>query len=370
VALWTWPAGRIERPTLWEQLRKRNPRARTAVLFFQGLKGNTADIFINPHPRHTEDGRTLPWCDSRPEGLYESLAQQLGHFPLDRYWGPLAGIESSQWILHAALRTLARYRPDLSLVYVPHLDYTGQRHGPESSEFRDEARRIDAAVAEFIDRLARAFKPATPRVILLSEYAFAPVARAGLPNVALREAGLLRVSEDDGTEELDLANSRAFALVDHQVAHVYAQPEAIDAAADALGELDTVAEVCRGERLRELGLAHPNTGELVLLAEHDAWFAYYWWTDPAAAPDFARTVDIHRKPGYDPVELFLDPAARSIPLDPGLVQGSHGLPADRPDRHAVLLSDAPLELPAGPLGVARLTEPLLRTALGDGQKGP
>ncbi|MFW6107756.1 MAG: alkaline phosphatase family protein [bacterium] len=363
VTLWTWPAERIERPPIWEQLRKRNPRARTAVLFFQGLKANTADIFINPHPKHTDDGRTLPWCDSRPEGLYEGLVDQLGHFPLDRYWGPMAGIESSRWILDAGLRTLAKFRPDLSLVYVPHLDYVGQRHGPESDEFRQEARRIDAAVAEFIDGLARAFRPASPRVVLLSEYAFAPVARAGLPNVALREAGLLRVNEDDGTQRLDLANSRAFAMVDHQVAHVYADADAVDAAADALAGLETVAEACRGERLRELGLAHENAGELLLLAEDDAWFAYYWWTDPAAAPEFARTVDIHRKPGYDPVELFVDPATRSIPLDASLVRGSHGLPADRPDRHAVLLSDAPLGLPAGPLGIAELTGPLLRAAL-------
>ena len=82
------------------------------------------------------------------------------------------------------------------------------------------------------------------------------------------------------------------------------------------------------------------------IASPDAWFTYYYWLDDARAPDFARTVEIHRKPGYDPVELFLDPAIRMpaltvgwklarrklgfrtlldvIPLDAHLVKGSHG----------------------------------------------
>lgn len=366
VTLWTWPADRIERPPIWERLRQRNPQAKTAVLFFQGLKANTADIFINPHPKHTPDGRTIPWCDSSPDGLYQELVDELDHFPLHRYWGPMAGLESSQWILDAGLRTLARFKPDLSLVYVPHLDYAGQRHGPDSDEFRTEAGRIDTAVAEFISGLGKAFKPVKPRVILLSEYALCPVSRADLPNVALRRAGLLQVSEDNGVEMIDRENSRAFAMVDHQVAHVFAEPDAVDEAADVLADMNIVAEVARGDRLRELGLDHPNSGDLVLFAEEDAWFAYYWWEDPSLAPDFARTVDIHRKPGFDPVELLFDPKTRSIPLDPSLIKGSHGLPPDQPGREAVLLAEPPLELPGGPVGVAQLTAPLLEAALGTG----
>jgi hypothetical protein len=363
VTLWTWPAARIERPRVWQQLRKRNPRARTAVLFFQGLKAATADIVLNPHPKHTTDGRTLPWCDARPAGLYEQLVESLGHFPLDRYWGPRAGIESSEWILKASARVLAQFRPELSLVYVPHLDYVGQRAGPGSEAFAAEARRVDGLVAGFIRDLGKAFAPAEPLVVLVSEYALAPVSRGVLPNVALREAGLLAVREEDGAEAADLAASRAFALADHQAAHVYVTGGAGDAAAAVLGELDGVAEVAREERKRELGVAHANAGELVLLAEPDAWFAYYWWTDPGRAPGYARTVDIHRKPGYDPVELFWDREAGGVPLDPSLVRGSHGLPASASVGCGVFAAAGP-ELPrTRPKQAPELAEWLLRAAV-------
>ncbi len=347
VTMWTWPAARIERPAVWDVLRKRAPRARTAVFFFQGLKAATADIYLNPHPRHTPDGKTIPWCDSRPEGLYERLAEKLGHFPLHKYWGPMADIDSSRWILNGALHAIAQYRPELSLVYVPHLDYVGQRCGPDGLEFAAEARRIDGLVAQFIRDLGMALKPADPVVLLTSEYAFRPVSRAALPNVALRDAGLLKVVEKDGCELPDLAASAAFAMVDHQVAHVYVQGDALGAVRSVLAELDGVGEVCGTERLRELGAAHPNSGELVLLAKPDRWFAYYWWNDPGKAPPFARTVDIHRKPGYDPVELFVDPRTRSIPLDTSLVRGSHGLPPGSPaDRVILAVAGTDMTAPA------------------------
>ncbi len=334
--LWTWPASKIERSPVWEMLRKRMPRARTAVMFFQGLKAATADIYLNPHPKHTPDGKTVPWCDSNPAGLYERLVEKFGHFPLHKYWGPMAGIESSEWILNASARALAEYKPELSLVYVPHLDYVGQRCGPDSEEFAAEAKQLDGLVAQFIRDLDKAFAPAKPTIVLVSEYAMVPVSRAALPNVALRDAGLLSVAEEEGAELLDLAASKAFAMVDHQVAHVYCDAGAADDAATALAGLPGVAEVCWGERLRELGVAHANAGELVLLADPDAWLAYYWWHDPDRAPAFARTVDIHRKPGYDPVELFVDPATRSIPLDTSLVRGSHGLRPQGPGDCGVL----------------------------------
>ena len=358
--MWTWPAARIERPPLWEVLRKRLPRARTAVMFFQGLKAATADIYVNPHPKHTPDGRTLPWCDSRPETLYPHLVQSLGHFPLHSYWGPMAGIESTHWILNASLRTLAQFKPELSLIYVPHLDYVGQRSGPDAAEFATESRRVDALVAQFIVDLRKAFAPSRPTVLLLSEYALAAVSRAACPNLALRDAGLLTTKIEDDAELLDLAGSRAFALVDHQVAHVYAAPDAIDDAAAVLADLEGVAEVCRGDRLRELGVAHANAGDLVLLSEPDAWFAYYWWDNPARAPAFARTVDIHRKPGYDPAELFFEPGTRSISLDPNVVRGSHGLPADTAARSGLLAGTEPLALPPGELSVTELASALVR----------
>ncbi len=353
VRLWTWPASKIERPPVWEMLRKRLPGAKTAVMFFQGRKAASADIYVNPHPKHTPDGRTIPWCDSSPAGLYEELVEKLGHFPLHKYWGPMAGLDSSRWILQGSLHTLARFKPELSLVYVPHLDYVGQRCGPDSDEFAAEAGNIDALVAQFIRDLDQAFSPSEPAVVLVSEYAMARVSGAALPNVALRDAGLLEVREQDGHELPAVAASRAFAMVDHQVAHVYVQQDALEHAAAVLGQLDGVAEVCQGGRLSELGVAHPNSGELVLLAQPDTWFAYYWWHDPAKAPAFARTVDIHRKPGYDPVELFWDAQTSSIPLDPGLVQGSHGLPPKRPCDYGVLAARG-ISTPPGQIDALRL----------------
>jgi len=336
VTMWTWPAGRIERPLVWELLRKQSPAARTAVFFFQGLKGTSADVYVNPHPRHTADGKTLPWCDSKPEGLYERLTTKFGHFPLHAYWGPMARIESSKWILTASRETISELKPDLSLVYVPHLDYVGQRCGPDSGEFASEARLVDQLVAEFIVDVRTNCALNNPAILLLSEYAFRPVKGGVLPNVALREAGLLNVREDAGAEHLASAASTAFAVADHQVAHVYASPDAVPDASAALRELEGVAEVCGPERIRELGIHHRNTGELVLLSKPNRWFAYPWWTDPGRVPDFARTVDIHRKPGYDPLELFFAPDRRGIAQDTDLVRGSHGLSAEETGECGVL----------------------------------
>lgn len=321
VTMWTWPASRIERPLVWDILRARG--LKTAVMFFQGLKGTNADIFINPHPKHTPDGRAIPWCDSRPADLYERLAASLGHFPLHKYWGPMADIESSEWILRASLETLRLASPDVMFVYVPHLDYAGQRFGPDSAEFRAEAAAIDKAAAEFISGVGNAAGDA--EFFLLSEYAFTNVCRSASPNVALRRAGLLNVTASESGELPDMKTSKAFALVDHQVAHVYCFEDSQAEAMHTLGELDGVAAVFAGKARGELGLDHSNAGDLVLVAEPDAWFNYYWWEDAARAPSFARTVDIHRKPGYDPVELFVDPASRTIPLSPELIRGSHGL---------------------------------------------
>jgi predicted AlkP superfamily pyrophosphatase or phosphodiesterase len=366
VTMWTWPAACIERPPIWKQLRQRMPRAKTAVMFFQGLKATDADIYINPHPKHTPDGKTIPWCDSNPDGLYERLVEKLGHFPLHKYWGPMAGIESSQWILQASLRALAEYKPNLSLVYVPHLDYVGQREGPDGDAFAEQARRIDAEVAQFVRDLRKAFAPSEPAVVLLSEYAFRPVSGAGFPNRALRDAGLLKVREEQGAELVDMESSRAFAMVDHQLAHVYCDADAVDDAAAALAKMDAVAEVCRGERLRDLGVNHANTGEIVLLAKPDRWFAYYWWHNPEKAPAFARTVDIHRKPGYDPVELFFDPATRSIPLTPERVKGSHGLPPTGPG-DAVVFAHIGFDRPGKvPGAVPEVCPWLIEQLVGDG----
>ena len=203
-------------------------------------------------------------------------------------------------------------------------------------------------------------------VVALSEYGITDVSRPVDVNRLLRAEGLLRVYTQAGMEYLDPWTSRAFAVADHQVAHVYVRdPADVPAVAKLCAALPGVAEVLDAAGQGGYGLDHPRSGELVLVAEPDSWFTYYYWLDDARAPDFARLVEIHRKPGYDPAELFFDPAAPGaakrraavalarkklglryltnvVGLDAGAraVRGSHGrLPADPADGPVLLCSD-------------------------------
>lgn len=295
---------------------------RVAMLFWQNSMAGAADVVVSPKPRHTPDGRTISWCFSQPVGLYEKLIADIGEFDLKSYWGPMASIASSRWITACALNIWRAERPDLQLVYLPHLDYGCQKFGPDDPRMADELRQVDALVGQIIDAVVADGGTA----LVVSEYGIVPVGRASAPNVLLREAGLLAVREEGGAELLDLPASRAFAMVDHQLAHVYCADEtAREAALEVLSADAAVQRVLVGSEIEHVGLAHSRAGELVALAAPDAWFAYYWWTDEAKAPPFAGTVDIHRKPGYDPCELFFDPVRKRIPCDPSLVKGSHGL---------------------------------------------
>jgi hypothetical protein len=163
---------------------------------------------------------------------------------------------------------------------------------------------------------------------------------------------------------LDVFASQAFALADHQLAHVYTQSASAAAAArEVLESLEGVETVLHSTTRAEAGLDHPRAGDLVCISEADAWFTYYYWLDAAHEPDFARTVDIHRKPGYDPCELFLDPGLRVpaariasfllrkklgmralmkvVPVDATLVRGSHGRLPARPEEGPVFLCSQP-----------------------------
>jgi predicted AlkP superfamily pyrophosphatase or phosphodiesterase len=256
-------------------------------------------------------------------------------------------------------------RPTLTLVYLPHLDYALQRRGPDDPRIAAEVRAVDAVCGELI---AMAEKEGAA-VIVLSEYGITAVTGAVHPNRALREAGLLRVRTELGRELLDAGASAAFAVADHQVAHVYvADPARVPEVKSLLERLPGVERVLDHEGKKAAGLDHPRSGELIAISRADRWFTYYYWLDDARAPDFARTVDIHRKPGYDPVELFIDPKislpkariaaklARKalgfrtlmdvIPLDASLVRGSHGRPTDREEDGPVFLSSERSLLPA------------------------
>ncbi len=320
-------------------------KPRVAMLFWQNSMDGAADIVVTPRPKHTPDGRTVSWCFSQPAGLYERLIGELGEFDLSSFWGPMASIESSRWITACALAVWRDERPDLQLVYLPHLDYDSQRWGPDDPRMAAEVH----VVGELLDEIIAAVTDDGGECVICSEYGLVPVGRCVTPNILLREAGLLGVREVDAAEELDVAGSRAFAMVDHQIAHVYAtDAAAIAAAGEALSGVPGIAAVLTGEQLVAAGLDHPRSGQLVALAEGDAWFAYYWWTDPTRAPAFAATVDIHRKPGYDPCELFIDPRRRCIPCEPALVKASHGLIDVAPPDQAILAATCELDAPDDP----------------------
>ena len=322
VNFWEQSDRLVQGRKIWETARSKNRDFTCALLFWQNSIGSSADVILTPAPIHKHDGGMIPICYGRPAGLYDNLAAKLGPFDLMSYWGPMASIKSSRWIAAAAREVFLRFAPALTMVYLPHLDYPLQKFGPDALNIREELKLTDQLVGE-IREWATA---GGAELVVLSEYAMAPVSGAVLPNLLLRGAGLLEVREAGGMEYLDPAASKAFAVADHQVAHVYARPDAVNAARAALAAADGV-EIAGDAEKAKLKANHPRAGELIAIAAPERWFAYYWWDDPAKAPDFARGVDIHRKPGYDPCELFIDPAARAISMDTSLVKGSHGRPA-------------------------------------------
>jgi predicted AlkP superfamily pyrophosphatase or phosphodiesterase len=360
VALWRQSNALVEGPKVYELGRRRDPAFTTAKLFWWWNLGAAVDWSVTPRPFYPADGRKLPAVYGWPRAYAAALEQELGPFPFFDFWGPRAGLASSRWIADAALRTLERERPVLTMVYLPHLDYDHQRHGPDAARSLAALEEIDRLCGELIG----AARERGTDVVIVSEYGLEPVDTAIDVNRALRREGLLEVRQTPVGEVLDTFASTAFAVADHQVAHVYARNEAArQRAAAVLAELEGVEQVLDRPAQARNGLDHPRAGDLVAVARRGAWFTYYYWLDDAAAPDFARTVDIHRKPGYDPCELFLDPALRLpklriaqrllqkalglrylmdlIPLDARLVRGSHGRLPERAAEGPVFLASRP-----------------------------
>jgi len=350
VEMWTAPNDCIESPQIWDLLSHHGGLT-SAVWFPMHAKGCEAEYVCTPAPIHNPDGTESLWCYTRPTELYGELRDALGHFPLVNFWGPLAGIPASAWIADSAIFAARRWRPDFFFIYLPHLDYAAQRSGPDSPEAQRAVAELDAVIG----RLGAGLQDAYARELLwlaAGEYAITPVNHVSFPNRALREAGLLAVRETDDGEMIDFERSRAFALADHQLSHVFVldgDPATASQVADLFRGRPGIAETLLGPQRGRYELEHPRCGDVVLVSSPDSWQAYYWWTDDARAPRFARSVDIHRKPGYDPVELFFDPATKGVPLDASLVKGSHGSPAVDAARRTVLVASRPTLFPAGPV---------------------
>jgi len=349
---------------VWDRLRARNPGFTCAKLFWWYNMYSTADWSITPRPMYPADGRKVFDIYTHPMGLRGEIKGDLGEFPFPAFWGPAAGVDGkfqadqvSRWIADSAKWVEERRQPTLSLVYLPHLDYNLQRLGPKHPEISRDHQRIDAIVGGLLDF----YRERGVRPLVLSEYGISPVARAIHLNRVFRERGWITIKEELGLELLDCGASKVFAVADHQVAHIYVnEPGLLAAARSAVEGVDGVKAVLDAEGKRAAGLDHSRSGDLVAVAKEDAWFTYYYWMDDAVAPDFARCVDIHRKPGYDPVELFVDPALRApmvkiawrllqkklgfrmlmdvIPLDASLVRGSHGAIPTDPREHPLVIS--------------------------------
>ncbi|MEU9688977.1 alkaline phosphatase family protein [Amycolatopsis japonica] len=367
---------------LWETARAAHPGYTSANVCWWYAMGMSTDVTVTPRPIYHADGRKSPDAYVRPPELHDQLTGALGEFPLFQYWGPTASLKSSKWVIGASRQILREKRPDLLLTYVPHLDYDLQRFGPDAPQARQAARELDNALAPLLDDA----RNAGATVVALSEYGITNVHRPVDINRALRREGLLEVYTQAGMEYLDPWASRAFAVADHQVAHVYVRDSAdLERVRSIVGELTGVDEVLDREAQARYGIDHERAGELVAVAEPDSWFTYYYWLDDARKPDFARGVEIHRKPGYDPAELFFDPedkfakaraglnlakkfaglryAMDVVPTDPRWVRGSHGRLPDSTEDGPVLLCSDPAFEPSGRVGATDV-HPLLLSLQG------
>jgi len=325
---------------------------RTAVLFWRFNMATGAAISVAERPAYPADGRKIPDVHTQPPDLGSDLQRKHGRFPLFHFWGPTASIKSTQWIADATIDVMAS-DTDLAMAYLPHLDYDLQRYGPNDARIPEAVAALDREAGRIIDAAG------DRKVMAVSEYHIEDVpGGAVMLNRALRTVGLLEVIDSPVGELLDFWRSRAFAVCDHQIAHVYVKdPADLKRTREAIEKLDGVD---RTLDKAECGLDHERSGELVVLAAKGSWFAYPYWLDDAKAPDFARTVDIHRKPGYDPCELFFDPDVSKaglawrlmkkklgfrtvfdvVPLDTSLVGGSHGRLPETPGEHPVLIGAA------------------------------
>jgi len=335
VEMWVGRNGVFECPQLWNDLKQRG--ITSAAWMTQNIRDAAADFIVTPEPIHHADGRMDLWCYSKPDGLYQRLLNDLGHFPLMNYWGPMNSIKSTEWIINGALWLVQRERPRFNFIYVPHLDYAAQKFGPNSAQHVAACAEADVQIGRLIDGLSALGVEAD--YLVVSEYALTDVSRVIYPNRVLRDAGMAIVEERDGHEYLNLEKSLAFAVVDHQFAHIYVKDRTdIDGACGVFEGVPGIAEALMGDARGKLGVNHPRSGEVVVVCQPDTWLAYYWWHNDAKAPLFARTVDIHAKPGYDPVEMFIDMATKSIPLNANLVRGSHGAPARSPHQYGACVT--------------------------------
>ncbi len=360
--VWLWRQSNrlVAGEKIWEAGRTRNPEFTCAKMFWWYNMYSSADWSATPRPMYPADGRKIPDHYAYPAELHDELDARFGQFPLFKFWGPGADITSSKWISDATRYVMDTKKPTLTLTYLPHLDYNLQRLGPDLDH--PSVQKDLSEVDELCGELIATADAQGQEIIIVSEYGITPVTDAIHINRELRRAGFVKVRNENEREQIDAGASDAFAVSDHQIAHIYVNnPERINEVRELVASLDGVEHVLTESGKTDWGLNHERSGELVAISQDDRWFSYYYWLDDARAPDYARTVDIHRKPGYDPVELFFDPALKHPMITAGsrlarrklgfrtlldvislkdtqLVKGSHGRPTDDPAHGPVVIS--------------------------------
>ena len=374
ILFWRQSERLVEAPFLWS-----GTGLKVLKHFWWYAMNTSTSWTVTPRPVYHHDGSKSPDFYAAPSELKELIARKHHTFPLFNFWGPTANGASTRWIAESFVTAFNETRPDLALCYLPHLDYDLQRFGPTGPHLAGNLAELDRYVGIILDGI----DIEKYNLLVVSEYGITAVDRACYPNRALREAGLLQVSSNAAGELIDTGTSRAFAVCDHQLAHVYVkEADDVAKALECLRSLPGVRSAHIGGERAQLGLDHPRSGEIVLLSETRSWFAFDYWLEHSRRPDFAQAVEIHKKPGYDPRELFFDPSGgrfRALkallqkkfgmryildpcPLDDTLVRGSHGLPAPDPLDGALLISstsEAGSPSPQHQRDVARVARSLL-----------
>lgn len=353
IKFWRQSNHLVQSESVWDAAKKIDPSFTCANMFWWYNMYSTSDYQVTPRPLYLADGRKLPDCHSHPMELRERLQKELGQFPLFSFWGPNANISSTKWIAEASKKVDEWHNPTLTLIYLPHLDYNLQRCGIDFSKISKDLKEVDEVCKDLITY----YENQGANVILLSEYAITSVNHPIHINRILRKEGYIVVKDEQGLETLDAGTSSVFAVSDHQLAHIHIKDKNDIPKIKALLESTPGIELVLDEvGKKAYHIDHERAGDLVAVADKDSWFTYYFWLDDAKAPDYARCVDIHKKPGYDPVEMIANPKIKFlkatvgmkilkkklgfrylmdiIPLDASLVKGSHGRlnedPLDKP----------------------------------------
>jgi predicted AlkP superfamily pyrophosphatase or phosphodiesterase len=353
VKFWKQSNKLINGEKIWDKAKKEDPSFTSANMFWWYNMYSTADYSVTPRPQYLADGRKMPDCYSQPAELRDILQEKLGQFPLFQFWGPGANIKSTQWIADASMINDDLHDPTLTVIYLPHLDYCLQKFGPDLPKISKELNEID----QVVEQLVNFYKKKDAEIIILSEYGIAPVSNPIHLNRLFRENGLLQIRVERGLELLDAGASKAFVVADHQIAHVYINDASVtEKVKGLLKGVKGIELILDREEQKKYHINHERAGDLVVVADEKSWFTYYFWLDDAVAPDYARCVDIHKKPGYDPVEMFMTSKGRAaykllrklagfryvmdvIPLDATLIKGSHGRTNIPAAYKAVLITD-------------------------------